>query len=751
MLIRLETDGVILHEVAAGAVEGEILIGRSKDCDWRTPETDGMISARHATIYRKGRAVWIKDGGSTNGTFIRGKRIVTHRLSVGDQLAIGGCLLTACPDRKAGSRPVSEIVCLTGNVRHPRHAIRTPSMVIGSDPQAAVLLLDPLVSRQHAEIVLRDDGGCWIKDLKSRNGTWVNGERLIKERLLKHGDRITLAHVEFEFRDGSAKRANSHAWLRLGIMVLTLLLVAAAYGVFQRLKPSAEFHLSQARRCAAAKDFEAARKQLAAAREARRGGQNQIAIRDLERLLSLWVSTVATWGDARAALAGSDWTNAARLLGALQGRPAEAWSWNEQAVLVKEEVALATEMLEALTRGEALVQQPAATVEELARAEGTTKAALARGMNTPSDHLAPLCAALKDLGGRIAENRRVADDVEAILNRLKDPQPAYRQIVEDLTAMREQADSRMKPYLQRLLTPIVELSKAYAQLESLSDHIHATRFEAVRNTSFALPPAEMCALDARISSARLNLEDIYTPLRAAAGRVDHLWGEIGKHIQRGGMRGLDALEDPAVLARIFACDSLGLPYPSSQRTSPAGDFDRVLGVEEFYARLRELPENTDVTAAEWPVDAWLTQTREMALKIEALDEFLRQPKQAWMSSGALVTQMRRFREADAKRQTIAESMLRRAESTPGREGLIAGGIAWRLWTKGELPLIGGKPLIEWLAARLHADREPLLRLRDEYGMASLTRKIEIRTEILKLGIPGDPLVRPMWIEQAAAR
>jgi len=751
MLIRLEADGTVLHEVAAEAVDGELLIGRSKDCDWRTPEADGMISARHATLYRKGRTVWIKDGGSTNGTFFHGKRIEAHRLAVGDQLALGGCLLTACPDRKTSSRPVSEIVCLTGNVRRPRHAIQTPKVTLGSDPQSTVLLLDPLVSRQHAEIVLRDDGGCWIKDLESRNGTWVNGERLVKERLLKHGDRITLAHVEFEFRDGSVKRVNSHAWLRLGIMVLTLLLVVAAYGVFQRLKPSAESHLAQARRCAAATDFEAARKQLAAAREARRGDQNQIAIRDLERLLSLWVSTVATWDEARAALAGSDWTNAARLLGALSGRPAEAWSWNDQAVRVKEEAALATGMLEALTKGEALVQQPAATAEELGRSEGATTAALARGMNTPSDHLAPLCAALKDVSGRIAENRRMADDIEAILNRLKDAPPSYKRIVENLTAMRDQADSRTKPYLERLLTPIMELSQAFAQLEALSDHIHATRFEEFRNMVFALPSAETCALDPRVSSARLYIEDVYSALRTAAGRVDYLWTEVGKRVQRGGMRGLDALEDPAVLARIFACDSLGLPYPGSQRTTPVGDYDRVLGVEEFYARLRGLPEYTETTTDEWPIDAWLTQAREMSIQIEALNEFLRQPKKAWINEGELAVQMKRFRAADARRQAIAEAMLRRAESTPGREGLIAGGIAWRLWTKGELPSIGGKPLTDWLAARLRTDREPLIRLSDEYAMAPLTRKIEIRTEILKLGLPGDPLVRPKWIEQAAAR
>ena len=47
------------------------------------------------------------------------------------------------------------------------------------------------VSRRHAEIV-RDEAGWVIQDLDSRNGTFVNGERVVR-RLLHDGDRITLA------------------------------------------------------------------------------------------------------------------------------------------------------------------------------------------------------------------------------------------------------------------------------------------------------------------------------------------------------------------------------------------------------------------------------------------------------------------------------------------------------------------------------------------------------------------------------
>ncbi|MBI3081584.1 MAG: trypsin-like peptidase domain-containing protein, partial [Gemmatimonadetes bacterium] len=51
---------------------------------------------------------------------------------------------------------------------------------------------DTAVSRVHAEIVLKPDGGVVVRDARSRNGTFVNGKQLATEHPLKQGDRILL-------------------------------------------------------------------------------------------------------------------------------------------------------------------------------------------------------------------------------------------------------------------------------------------------------------------------------------------------------------------------------------------------------------------------------------------------------------------------------------------------------------------------------------------------------------------------------
>ena len=59
------------------------------------------------------------------------------------------------------------------------------------------LAADEELSREHAEVARQPDGSLFIRDLGSRNGTWVNGER-IDEHSLAPGDRIKVGATTFE-------------------------------------------------------------------------------------------------------------------------------------------------------------------------------------------------------------------------------------------------------------------------------------------------------------------------------------------------------------------------------------------------------------------------------------------------------------------------------------------------------------------------------------------------------------------------
>lgn len=63
------------------------IIGRRQDCHLRIPTRD--VSRRHCEISYDDREVVVRDLGSSNGTFVNGKRIAETKLKPGDRLSIG--------------------------------------------------------------------------------------------------------------------------------------------------------------------------------------------------------------------------------------------------------------------------------------------------------------------------------------------------------------------------------------------------------------------------------------------------------------------------------------------------------------------------------------------------------------------------------------------------------------------------------------------------------------------------------------
>jgi len=71
-------------------------------------------------------------------------------------------------------------------------------VVIGRSPDCQIVLRDFGISRNHARVLVSESGEARIMDLKSKNGTQVNGVQVV-EAPLKDGDRITLGKFELTF------------------------------------------------------------------------------------------------------------------------------------------------------------------------------------------------------------------------------------------------------------------------------------------------------------------------------------------------------------------------------------------------------------------------------------------------------------------------------------------------------------------------------------------------------------------------
>lgn len=102
-------------------------------------------------------------------------------------------------DNAPASQPkaILRILLPTGDVFD--HEIRDEETQIGKGPRNDLVIADPSVSTAHA-VLRRDADAYTIADLGSRNGTFVDGERVTSPRRLTHGDVIGMGLSKLTFR-----------------------------------------------------------------------------------------------------------------------------------------------------------------------------------------------------------------------------------------------------------------------------------------------------------------------------------------------------------------------------------------------------------------------------------------------------------------------------------------------------------------------------------------------------------------------
>jgi diguanylate cyclase (GGDEF)-like protein len=102
----------------------------------------------------------------------------------------------------ASPRNRATLTVLTGSSSGKMFKLH-PSMTIGRAPVCEIRLEDDGLSRTHARIRC-DDGRATVEDLQSRNGTFVNGERIREIVPIRDGDKIQCGRttvMRFSFAD----------------------------------------------------------------------------------------------------------------------------------------------------------------------------------------------------------------------------------------------------------------------------------------------------------------------------------------------------------------------------------------------------------------------------------------------------------------------------------------------------------------------------------------------------------------------
>ena len=157
------------------------------------------VSRQHARIHWDGRAYWLEDLKSTNGTLLNGQRIVRDRLRHLDVITLGKTaeLLFLMRSVERGVVRPRGIVHASLAADSPDaipHEIGVGEVTLGRSPACNIVAESGAVSKVHARIERTVDQ-LVLKDLNSSNGTFVNGAKVMTA-LLGDGDVVLLAGVE---------------------------------------------------------------------------------------------------------------------------------------------------------------------------------------------------------------------------------------------------------------------------------------------------------------------------------------------------------------------------------------------------------------------------------------------------------------------------------------------------------------------------------------------------------------------------
>lgn len=192
--------------------QGSYNIGRVEGNDVVLPSS--TVSRTHARIFVANNKCYFDDLGSTGGSLINDVP-VTQRTEIthGTKIKIGEYTLYLEYKDSANSNQGQEIlktqivsgaqsgfkIVRVGDKFAGEEFMLTESTnTIGRAEDNYILLNDPSVSRSHAQIV---NMGMSLKviDLKSQNGTFVNGKRVTTEQILQTGDEIGFGNLRFVF------------------------------------------------------------------------------------------------------------------------------------------------------------------------------------------------------------------------------------------------------------------------------------------------------------------------------------------------------------------------------------------------------------------------------------------------------------------------------------------------------------------------------------------------------------------------
>ena len=740
-----------------------VFVGRSHDCALRAPSDETSVSGKHARIFWKGSKLYIEDAGSRNGIFRAGEQVTKPMQMKEDAIfAVGNCQVVAGKTEKVGAngpKRCHRLEYANGENAGKSIDIRVregkEDFSIGLDPSCDVCLPDMLVSRRHAVLKLRDSE-CWLEDLGSRNGTYVNGEKLSgKERLLKDGDRIAIAYFDFRFLDSRFRHTRVHAWFKLAAVAVTICAVVAAYVFWTVTRESVDTTMRKVRELAAAGDFAAARTTLESALAARDASSYRAQIETLAGQIDLWAKTSSDWESVKENMATGRFMPARHTLDRLNAGPLDSWVWNapKAADLQKEARFAGTalrffysgkEAISAAGHGAVIgsdqaVREIVGPIEEfLADSDAAV---------LENDYMQKLTKELRDM---LSELRVICDGfgrIDENLAKVSSKNPDFRQVLADFErlAVDESLPPAVREYLNQQISPCKAFLIAQNFLEREFLLLVNLDFDGVRRMErdLKLPEPEICTKQTKYSDARAAFTQKHADMQKEADTLGTMVNGLAASGVSTNSQGdaVAAFTTAANWEKALSFDCFESRPPSPRRKEPSGMYDEMLGVEHTYESLRALPNTYNGRSMRMIGFTPKCQTARQAFeKAELFVQYLDNDDKKYLQRGAIGKYYTQCMKIALAREKMVSVL--RAIKGSRRRCLVASFYAEYFTARSTYD---AKRVI---ATQFKALQREVAELGDAYSVETdPVKQIAIRDKILATGLPGDPIVHPKWVQK----
>lgn len=779
--IRLELNGRLVHEISSAEISGDIIIGRRSDCTWTIPAEDRSASGQHARLFLKGKNVFIQDMKSRNGIYFMGEKIQERKISKGDIYSIGDSKLlveelTEEAVLTKSSLPHHRLEQLSGKNRGKIYQLVEDNIKIGASRGCNIVIEDSLVSHVHAVLENHGDGTCWLKDLGSRNGTKVNGTPLTVEnaeagRMLKDGDIISIAYLDFRFWDKNITHIRSHIFLKVGVVALTLALTIGGYFAFQTISPSAKSIRLKAERYAAAEHFEQAREILQSAAMARGADTDMTQRLDLRRKLEIWEETVKNWTQIQKILSSDgDIYEANELFSTLVSADRERWQWNADKASKEMKNAQEThELLSAVLGAEehllhdeeniAATKTLADKLESSIRICDKNQIPFRKGLLIKAEALVAEIrnqSAEYDEAVSIMSQYQSVADTEKTITALQ----SLKKRVEDRAEARKKkglASSRnISLYCKKLLQPLTMLQNSknlLSQNYSSVAKLEFGRFAANLN----LPSSEQCIISANLSMRRADMARSNQNLAKIIIQLKNFERIFQQNSIEPGQKSpiLENVFSNTAWDAVLACDCLSRKMPTYAEKDARSVYDKMLGVYAFWEYLRSIGSEFDTTVFEDRFKPDLFSSKEIFSNLETFKSFCSAKSRIPYAKDIQIL-LAEDSDSNMLKQylAVAETLLLKREqlvkklytqytqASDNRQGIIAGAAA--LYLASEKSLFKQEELAISLNKSMTNLRRKLATLVDTGKEITPEQSILNQKELLKLGIPGDPFIKQVW-------